>query len=139
MNVFVSGSFDMLHSGHITFLMLAAEYGDLHVGLGSDYSITKYKGKKPVCPEVERLFMVRSIKYVKKAWINSGEGMFDFAKDVLDNDIDTIIVNEEQHTLEKELFAEENSIEYIVLKRDTLFGLPERSTTKLREYAGNNY
>ena len=133
MNVFVSGTFDLLHSGHVTFLMLAAEYGNLHVGLGSDYSIKKYKDKNPICNETERLFMVRAIKYVKKAWINSGEGSFDFAKEVLENDIDTIIVNEEQHTLEKELFAEENSIEYIVLKRDVIYGLPERSTTKLIE------
>jgi cytidyltransferase-like protein len=49
----------MLHSGHVTFLKRAAEYGDLYVGMGSDYSIEKYKGKAPVCKEAERLFMVK--------------------------------------------------------------------------------
>jgi cytidyltransferase-like protein len=133
MNVFVSGTFDLLHSGHVTFLKNASEYGGLHVGIGSDYSVKKYKGQSPVCNQDERLFMIRAIKYVKKAWVNSGEGPFDFAEDVLKYDIDTIIVNEEQHTQEKEDFCFRESIEYIILKRDTLYGLPQRSTTKLRE------
>jgi cytidyltransferase-like protein len=34
--VFVSGCFDILHSGHIAFLKEAAQFGELHVGLGSD-------------------------------------------------------------------------------------------------------
>jgi cytidyltransferase-like protein len=33
--VFVSGCFDLLHSGHIAFFKAAAEYGDLHVAIGS--------------------------------------------------------------------------------------------------------
>ena len=31
--VFVSGCFDLLHSGHVAFLEEAASYGDLYVGL----------------------------------------------------------------------------------------------------------
>ena len=34
--VFVSGCFDMLHSGHVAFFREAASYGDLYVALGSD-------------------------------------------------------------------------------------------------------
>src|SRR6185437_3628197 len=30
--VFVSGCFDMLHSGHVRFLEQASTYGELHVG-----------------------------------------------------------------------------------------------------------
>ena len=32
--VFVSGCFDMLHSGHVRFLQEAAGYGDVYVALG---------------------------------------------------------------------------------------------------------
>ena len=32
--VFVSGCFDLLHSGHIAFLEEAAKYGDLYVAPG---------------------------------------------------------------------------------------------------------
>ena len=32
--VFVSGCFDMLHSGHVAFFEEAATHGDLYVGIG---------------------------------------------------------------------------------------------------------
>jgi cytidyltransferase-like protein len=131
--VFVSGSFDMLHSGHITFLKEAAKYGELFVGLGSDYSIEKYKGKKPVCNEEERLIMVRAIRYVSEAWINSGEGQFDYAEDLEHTIPDILIVNEEQASEEKELLCQELGIAYYVLQRTQEPGLPQRSTTKLRD------
>ncbi len=130
MRVFVSGSFDMLHSGHVTFLKRAAEYGDLYVGIGSDCSIAKYKGRAPVCPEAERLFMVGAIRWVRGVWVNAGEGPNDFF--TMDFQPDAIVVNEDQHTAEKELFCWTLGIEYVILKRTQEVGLPVRSTTKLR-------
>ena len=46
--VFVSGCFDMLHSGHIAFFSEAAKYGDLNVALGSDKTVFDLKGRLPV-------------------------------------------------------------------------------------------
>jgi cytidyltransferase-like protein len=37
--VFVSGSFDLLHSGHVAFFEEAATYDDLYVGIDSDRTI----------------------------------------------------------------------------------------------------
>ena len=37
--VFVSGCFDMLHSGHVAFLKEAASLGDLYVCIGSDKTV----------------------------------------------------------------------------------------------------
>ena len=54
------------------FFRRAAEYGDLYVGIGSDKTIEGYKHHKTVCSEQERLFMVKSIRYVKDAFINAG-------------------------------------------------------------------
>ena len=34
--VFVSGCYDLLHSGHVEFFQQASQYGDLYVGIGSD-------------------------------------------------------------------------------------------------------
>ena len=31
--VFVSGCYDMLHSGHVAFFKEASQYGDLYVGI----------------------------------------------------------------------------------------------------------
>ena len=72
--VFVSGCYDLLHSGHVEFFRQAAEYGDLYVGIGSDATILGYKHHKTVYFEQERLFMVKSIRYVKDAFINAGSG-----------------------------------------------------------------
>ena len=46
--VFVSGCFDMLHSGHVAFLKEAAAYGDVYVGLGSDHTIKEVKGRATI-------------------------------------------------------------------------------------------
>lgn len=133
MKVFVSGSFDMLHSGHITFLKESAKFGDLYVGTGSDYSIEKYKGKKPVCNENERLFMLKSIKYITDAWINSGEGSVDFIDDIKRLRPDIFVVNEDQHSEGKENLCEDLGIKYIVMKRTQEPGLPIRSTKEYRQ------
>ncbi len=37
--VFVSGCYDMLHSGHMTFFEEATAYGDLNLGRGSNRTI----------------------------------------------------------------------------------------------------
>ena len=44
--VFVSGCYDMLHSGHVAFFEEAASYGDLYVGIGSDKTIYELKSEK---------------------------------------------------------------------------------------------
>ena len=131
--VFVTGSFDILHSGHITFLKEAAKYGEVLVGIGSDESILKYKGKLPVCLEDERLFMLRAIRYVTSVWVNSGEGPLDFADDLEHIAPDIFICNEEQSSIDKQVLCEILHIDYIVLKRTHEPGLPARSTTKYRE------
>ena len=131
--VFVAGSFDMLHSGHITFLKEASKYGELFVGLGSDYSIEKYKGHKPVCGEEERLFMILAIRYVSEAWINTGEGPLDFAEDIEHTAPDIFICNDDQFSEEKKLLCKELGIQFIVLQRTQEAGLPARSTREYRK------
>lgn len=131
--VFVSGCYDMLHSGHVAFFEEAASYGDLYVGLGSDQTIWKLKGRKTINNERERLYMVKSIRYVKDAWINSGSGIMDFEKEVRDLKPDIFFVNSDGYTPEKEAFCNELSIKLIVSKRIPSEGLPVRSTTALRQ------
>ena len=67
--VFVSGCYDLLHSGHVEFFQQASQYGDLYVGIGSDATYLEYKHRKPMFPQEERLFMVKNIKAVKDALI----------------------------------------------------------------------
>ncbi len=132
MKVFVSGCYDMLHSGHVAFFKEAATYGDLYVGIGSDATIRELKGRETINSEQERLYMVKSIKYVKDAWVNSGSGMLDFVDELKQLAPDRYVVNEDGHSPAKEQLCKQLGIEYIVLKRIPDAGLPQRSTTSLR-------
>ena len=131
--VFVSGCYDMLHSGHVAFFEEAASYGDLYVGLGSDQTIFELKGRKTINNERERLYMVKAIRYVKDAWINSGSGIMDFEKEVRELKPDIFFVNSDGYTPKKEAFCKELGIKLIVSKRTPCEGLPARSTTGLRQ------
>ena len=93
--VFVSGCYDLLHSGHVEFFRQAAQYGDLYVGIGSDETILHYKNHKTLYPEKERLFMVKAIRYVKDAFINDGDGVMDFIGTVDRLKPDIFVVNED--------------------------------------------
>ncbi len=131
--VFVSGCYDLLHSGHVEFFRQAAQYGELYVGIGSDKTILHYKNHKTVYSEQERLFMVKSIRYVKDAFINSGRGILDFIPtlDIVKPDI--LVVNSDGGSDSKRKVCEERGIEYIVLERDPHEGLEARSSTELKK------
>ena len=131
--VFVSGSYDMLHSGHVAFFEEAASYGELYVGLGSDKTIADLKARKTVNSDAERLYMVKSLKMVKDAWINSGSGIMDFLEELKTLKPDIFFVNTDGHSPSKEELCKEMGIEYVVSKRIPHTGLPERSTTALRQ------
>lgn len=130
--IFVSGCFDMLHSGHVAFFQEAASHGDLFVGIGSDDTIYKLKGRKTINTNSERLYLVKSIRYVKDAWINSGTGLLDFENELKELKPDIFFVNEEGYTNEKQVLCNELGIELIVSKRIPHRSLPSRSSSALR-------
>lgn len=131
--VFVSGCYDMLHSGHVAFFEEASKLGDLYVGIGSDATIFGLKARKTINPDAERLYMVKALKCVKDAWINRGSGIMDFEEDVLELKPDIFFVNTDGHSPAKEDFCKRHGIEYVVAKRVPHGNLPARSTTALRK------
>ena len=71
--VLTSGSFDLIHLGHVKYLAKAKEFGDvLFVGVDSDAKIKQRKGDdRPMVPEQERLEMLThqrpvDVVYLKK-------------------------------------------------------------------------
>ena len=131
--VFVSGCFDLLHSGHVEFFSEAAKYGDLYVALGSDKTVFELKGRLPVNSEQERLFMVKSVSSVKHAFISSGSGILDFGTELREIMPDYFVVNADGHIVEKRDLCHELRIEYIILERKPHPGFDPRSTTELRK------
>lgn len=131
--VFVSGCFDLLHSGHIAFFEEASGHGDLYVGLGSDRTILKLKNRKTVYNEDERLYMVRSVKFVRDAWVNRGSGNLDFLDEIKELKPDILFVNEDGESDGKKQLCHELGIQYVVSGRIPKDDLPGRSTTAIRE------
>ncbi len=130
--VFVSGCFDMLHSGHVAFLTEAAGFGDLYIGLGSDKTIRELKGRETINSEDERLYMLSALSCVHKVIVNKDSGLLDFTGTMSVVKPDIFIVNEDGHSPEKEDLCRKMDIEYKVLKRIPHANLPVRTTTALR-------
>ena len=64
--VFSNGVFDLLHSGHVTSLETAREFGDaLVVAVNSDRSTRRLKGPgRPIQPEADRARLVAALRCV---------------------------------------------------------------------------
>lgn len=130
MKVLVSGCFDLFHSGHIQFLEVAAEYGDLYVSVGSDATIRELK-REPIYTQEERLYFVKSLKCVKDAFIATGSGLMDFEPELRAMRPDVFVVNYDGSTAAKEALCAELGIRYVAVPRTTRTGLPTRTTTGL--------
>jgi cytidyltransferase-like protein len=131
--VFVSGCFDLLHSGHVAFLKSAAEYGELHVCIGSDATIHALKKRWTVNDEHERKYMLEALACVHAVHIGSGKGQMDFAPEFERVKPDVLVVNTDGHAEAKAGLCRKHGVRYVVLERAPAHGLKPRSTTALRE------
>jgi cytidyltransferase-like protein len=130
--VFVTGCFDLLHSGHVAFLAEAAEHGDLVVGIGSDENVRNLKGRYPVYTQQERQYLLQSLACVRKCVVNRGLGIIDFVKELDEERPDILFVNEDGNSPEKEELCRKRNITYVISRRIPHGTLPVRSTTSLR-------
>jgi glycerol-3-phosphate cytidylyltransferase len=65
---YVPGAFDLFHIGHLNILRQAKENCDyLIAGVAADGVLTQHKGVTPVIPLLERLEIVRNVRYVNMA------------------------------------------------------------------------
>ncbi|MCD0487102.1 D-glycero-beta-D-manno-heptose 1-phosphate adenylyltransferase [Pedobacter sp. MC2016-14] len=64
--VFTNGCFDLLHIGHISYLLKAASLGDkLVIGLNSDASVKRLKGpSRPINLEANRALILAAMFFV---------------------------------------------------------------------------
>ncbi len=74
--ILATGTFDLLHPGHIYFLTQARALGDeLFVIVARDSNVTHKP--KPIVPEEQRLEMVSALGIVDKALLGSEKDMFE--------------------------------------------------------------
>ena len=87
--VFVNGTFDIIHRGHIELLNFAKSYGDfLIVGIDSDERVRQLKGPtRPIHNQEDRKFLLENLKAVDRVLIfNTEEELIELVK-IIEPDI----------------------------------------------------
>ncbi|MFO7966376.1 MAG: adenylyltransferase/cytidyltransferase family protein [Archaeoglobaceae archaeon] len=75
MRIVATGTFDIIHPGHIRFLKEAKRVGDELIVIVAREQNVRHK-PKPIIPEEQRRKVVESLKYVDKAVLGDLEDMF---------------------------------------------------------------
>lgn len=94
LKVMVAGTFDLIHPGHVFLLREAAKIGEVHVVVGTDSIVEKLKGRPPVIPQSQRVFMINSLKNVKNAVL--GHESMDFTNIIEEIMPDIILLGPDQ-------------------------------------------
>jgi len=135
--VLASGTFDLLHLGHVKYLEEAKKTGGknakLVVIVARDKTVEKRKGRKPVMPEDHRRALVESLKVVDEALL--GYENFDISKVIEDIKPDVIAVGYDQNGIEAQVrkAVEEKGLNIQVVKIGR-FGKPElNSSLKIKK------
>jgi len=103
--VLASGTFDLLHFGHVKYLEEAKKAGGknakLIVIVARDSTVKNRKGTKPVMPEDQRRSLVESLKVVDEAILGYEDFNIDQVIEKLKPDI--IAVGHDQDGIEREV------------------------------------
>ena len=103
--VLASGTFDLLHLGHVRYLEEAKKAGGknakLLVIVARDKTVEKRKGARPVMPEEHRRALVESLKVVDQAIL--GYERFDIGSVIEELKPDIIAVGYDQTGIEEQV------------------------------------
>lgn len=129
--VVATGTFDILHPGHVLYLCEARKLGDELWAIVARESTIKHK-RKPLIPEEQRLFMVQSLKCVDHAVLGSETDMFEPIRRIKP---DVIVIGFNQHWDENELKKQlaERGIEAEVVRIPTSDLSPYASSRTIRQ------
>jgi len=108
--IMVTGTFEILHPGHIHLFKEASKLGKVYVIVARDENVRRFKKREPIVNEKQRLEVVKSVKYVHRALLgNPGENIFEIIKKIKP---DIILLGPDQNVDENKLkeFLKENSI-----------------------------
>lgn len=132
--VFVSGTFDIIHGGHIRFFKDAKSLGDyLIVSFASDLTLMKYKGRKGAMPEEHKRMVLESLRMVDEVVMgsNSENPVFDFEREFIEsNAIILASTTDDLHADEKRQFALAHGARYVQIPKWLEF--EPVSTTQIR-------
>ena len=76
--VFMGGTFEIIHPGHIDTIQQAKKLGDVLVAVvARDATVRRRKGRDPIVSEEERRGVLSAIKYVDVAMLGSESNIYD--------------------------------------------------------------
>jgi FAD synthetase len=80
--VMATGTFDLLHPGHIYYLKEAKKLGDkLVVVVATDKTVRRLK-HEPVNPEEIRLNLIKELKVVDEAYLGHEDDMYEIVEEI---------------------------------------------------------
>jgi D-beta-D-heptose 7-phosphate kinase/D-beta-D-heptose 1-phosphate adenosyltransferase len=128
--VWVNGTFDILHIGHLKLLEYSKSLGYLKVGIDSDDRIKELKGNdRPFNNFEDRKFFLESLKFVDEVVIfNTREELI---KCVEEYHPDYMVIGDDYR--DKIVYGSEHAEELIFYTK-----LPNYSTTNILKYENNS-
>lgn len=130
MNVWVNGTFDVVHIGHIKLLEFASNFGKVRVGLDTDERIKSKKGdNRPFNNLDDRINFMKSIKYVDSV-VSFGSNE-ELEQRIKEYDSDILVIGDDYkyheiigaHLVNKVVFFDK---------------IKDKSTSKILSYGGNS-
>ncbi|MDY6960189.1 MAG: adenylyltransferase/cytidyltransferase family protein [Halobacteriota archaeon] len=135
--VLATGTFDILHPGHLTYFREAKKLGDeLIVIVARDVNVTHKP--KPIIPEEQRVEMVGALSIVDKVILGSKNDMFELLFEI---EPDIITVGYDQHFRVDELrdALKSRGLEVDVVKIDKSYDCEFCSTSKIIKHILERY
>jgi cytidyltransferase-like protein len=136
MKVFVSGTYDILHAGHVQFFKEAKALGDyLIVSFCSSMNLKLYKGRTSAIPDDNKKILLESIRYIDKVVVGNGNGgIFDFVEAFISEKPDILVVTEDdKYSDEKRNFCEEYNVEFIILPKTPPMATPVSTSSIIKK------
>jgi D-beta-D-heptose 7-phosphate kinase/D-beta-D-heptose 1-phosphate adenosyltransferase len=128
--VWVNGTFDVLHAGHLKMLEYAKSLGVLVVGIDSDKRVKELKGESRPFNNVEdRKYFLQSLKFVDEVVVfDSREELINCVKEYQP---DYMVVGDDYRN--EIVYGSEHAKELVFYKK-----LLDYSTTKILKYENNS-
>lgn len=130
MKVWVNGTFDVLHIGHLKLLEFASSFGELRVGIDTDKRVKELKGiDRPFNTTEDRKYFLQSLKFVNDVVVfDSREELINLVKEYQP---DYMIIGDDYK--DQIVYGSEHAKELVFFKK-----LPNYSTTKILNYENNS-
>lgn len=131
--VVATGTFEILHLGHIKFLKEAKKLGDkLIVIVARDENVKKFKNHFPAIPEKNRLAIIKELNFVDEAILGDKKDIFKPIKKIKPHIIALGKTQDfDENILDKELKKRCLNVKIVRIK--SFYNGKLNSTTKIKE------